>query len=135
MKQPARILVVDDSDDDVFFLRRAFAKTGLSPSIAHAPDGEKALEHLLKTAPLPDLITLDLKMPRLDGFGMLERLRNHPRLANVPVVVLTASFLEEDKNKAKALGARAFFTKPASSEDFIALVTNISQQWLPALAA
>jgi CheY-like chemotaxis protein len=135
MKQPARILVVDDSDDDVFFLRHAFSEAGLSPSIAHAPDGEKALEHLLRAAPLPDLITLDLKMPLLDGFGVLEQLRTHPRLANVPVVVLTASFLEEDKNKAKALGARAFFTKPTNSEDFIALVISIYQQWLPALAA
>jgi len=135
MKQPARILVADDSRDDVFLLRQAFSEAGLAASIDHMLDGEQAIQYLLKADPAPDLILLDLKMPRMDGFGVLECLRTQPRLRDLPVVVLSASIIEEDKNKAKALGARAFFTKPASSEDLIALVTNISQQWLPALAA
>jgi len=131
MKQPARILVADDSRDDVFLLRQAFSEAGLAASIDHMLDGEQAIQYLLKADPAPDLILLDLKMPRMDGFGVLEWLRTQPRLGHLPAVVLSASIIQEDKNKAKALGAHAFFTKPADFEDFIGLATNIYHQWLP----
>src|SRR6266436_9869148 len=110
------ILVVDDSEDDVFFLCRAFEKAGLDNSIVHVWDGEEAVDYLSgqnafadrSRYPLPKLMLLDVKMPKLNGFDVLQWLLTRTDLEKLPVVMLSSSFQPEDKEKAKALGATEY---------------------------
>jgi len=102
------ILVADDDENDVFFLRRAFAKSGLLHTLIHVSDGQKAIEYLLgegiyanrNSNPFPDLLLLDLKMPKTDGFDVLATLQSLPQL-ELPVVVFSTSALTVDVQAAK----------------------------------
>jgi CheY-like chemotaxis protein len=122
--QPIRILLVEDSFDDVFFFRRAVQKCGVAAVTYVAADGLDAIDYLLHKGhfadaahyPPPDIIFLDLKMPHVDGFELLDWIRNHPECAQPSVVVLTSSKQPEDQERAQALGALAFLIKPATPE-------------------
>src|SRR6266481_1426805 len=110
------VLVADDDENDVLLLRRAFQKAGLSHTIVHVKDGEEVINYLAAVGanakPSPNLLLLDLNMPRLDGFDVLEWLRNRPERLPVPVVVLSSSVLPKDKEKAETLGAHEYLVKP-----------------------
>lgn len=131
------ILVADDDENDVFFLRRAFAKSGLLHTIIHVSDGQKALEYVLgegiyadrKSNPFPDLLLLDLKMPRTDGFDVLATLRSLPAL-DLPVVVFSTSALTMDVQMAKKLGALDYFMKPVDQDEILKVVFNLHERWL-----
>jgi CheY-like chemotaxis protein len=131
------ILVVDDDENDVFFLRRAFTKSGLLHTIIHVSDGQKAIEYLLgegpyadrNSNPFPDLLLLDLKMPRTDGFDVLATLQSLPTL-DLPVVVLSTSALMVDIQMAKKLGARDYVVKPVDQDEMVKVALNFHQQWL-----
>src|SRR5260221_12904186 len=103
------VLVADDDENDVLFLRRAFQKAGLYHTIVQVKDGQEAVNYLASVGananPLPSLFVLDLKMPRLDGFDVLEWLRNRSERLPVSVVVFSSSGLPNDKEKAETLGA------------------------------
>jgi CheY-like chemotaxis protein len=127
---PARsepvILLAEDEDNDVLMFRRAFAQLGIAAPIQVVRDGEQAMAYLKGTGrfsnraefPLPDIFLLDLKMPRANGFEVLEWLRAQPRFSSIRVVVLTTSGDVNDINKAYDLGATSFLTKPVDFREF-----------------
>src|SRR5690242_11862002 len=107
--QTPAILVVEDNEDDVFFLRRALEKAGVTLPVHLARDGQEAMEYLSGTGrfsdrtenPLPSLIFLDLKMPCVDGFRVLDWMQRQPSLRHINVVVLTSSPEQCDRHQAK----------------------------------
>lgn len=137
MNDPKIILVADDDENDVFFLRRAFAKSGLPHTIIHVSDGQKCIEYLLgsgpyadrKANPFPDLLLLDLKMPRTDGFDVLAALKSLPEI-DLPVVVLSTSALTVDIQTAKKLGAREYVVKPVDQDEMVKVALNFHERWL-----
>lgn len=132
------ILVAEDDENDVLLLRRSFEKAGLAHKLEHAWNGEVALDYLAGLPPFsnrdehpfPDLLLLDIKMPRVDGFDLLTLLQSHRELSTLPVVVLSSSLLESDKQKALSLGAREVLTKPVDIDAYRDLVLGLRQRWL-----
>jgi len=132
------VLIADDDSNDVFFLRRAFEKAGLAHPVLDVPDGERAINYLSGTEhyadrsqfPLPSLLFLDLKMPKVSGFEVLEWLSTQNSLQSLKVVVLRTSGLPSDIQKAKNLGAHDYRVKPADIDDMISMVKEVAQRWL-----
>src|SRR6267142_5224903 len=118
--QHAVILLVEDREDDVLIIAKAFAEARLDNEVRVVSDGEAAIQYLKGEGiyadrskyPLPNLILLDLKMPKVDGFEVLRWLRQQPAFANIVVVVLTMSTAIRDVNLAYQLGANSFMVKP-----------------------
>ncbi len=137
-KDCAHILIVEDHEDDVLFFRRAFRLADLHHRITHVRDGDEALRYLSRQAPyddnaqypVPDVIVLDLKMPGRDGFEVLQWLREQKGLKPAPVVVLTSSERDEDKQRAKELGASSFYTKPVDFTKLVGVAKDINRRWL-----
>ena len=129
------ILYVEDDDNDVFIMRRAFQEAEITHPLMIAPDGRAAMDYLSgerAKSPWPCLMLLDLKMPLVSGFEVLEWMRRGPRrkFDALPVVVLTSSAHEEDMRRAYALGANAYLIKPASPPRLIAMAKSIREFWL-----
>jgi two-component system response regulator len=125
------ILLVEDNEDDIELTMRAFRKGGLQAPIAVCRDGEEALARLLDdTAPLPHVVLLDLKLPKVGGLEVLQRVRAHPRTKFLPVVVLTSSLEERDMVESYSLGANSYVRKPVSFADFAEAVRHLGVYWL-----
>ena len=131
------VLLVEDNRDDELLTIRAFKKNNLRNEIVVARDGVEALEYLFCTGPhaqrepsLPELVLLDLKLPRLDGLEVLRRVRADERTAVLPVVILTSSKQEEDLMKSYQLGANSYVRKPVEFEAFLEAVKNLGLYWL-----
>jgi len=128
------ILVVEDDPDDAFLVRRAFARTHPHVHLHFASDGEQAVEYLSREAPqaasLPDIVLLDLKLPRMSGLELLKWLRASPRLRRLPVVVLTSSRERKDVDEAYDLGANSYLVKPVSSDSARSLGSTLGLYWL-----
>lgn len=131
MPQPiAPLLLVDDDEGDLFLLQRALQKANLTFPERIATNGEEAIDYLSgngpfadRTAfPIPRAVFLDLKMPFVSGFEVLEWLRTQPQLASVPVFVLTGSSIERDRQRALELGARQYLTKPPTPDILLHLL-------------
>lgn len=122
------VLLVEDNPDHALLAKLGISRLDEVREVRVAGDGVQALE-LLEAGPPPDLVLLDLKLPRLDGFAVLERLRAHPSLRGVPVVVLSTSPAEVDRARSVALGASAYLRKPL---DPGALRTLLRERWGPA---
>ncbi len=112
------VLLVEDSEDDSFFFQRAVEKATIPCEVKHVMDGQTAVEYLgqCESSMLPSLIFLDLKMPVVDGFEVLEWLRSQPLMQSIPVVVLSGSNQESDKRRARDLGASDYLVKPITPE-------------------
>jgi len=124
------VLLVEDDPGDVLMTREAFEDNKLSNRLAVVPDGVTAMEFLRKEgeyadAPTPDLILLDLNLPRMDGREVLAALKADDALRSIPVVVLTTSEAEEDVVRSYSLHANAYVTKPVDFEAFINVVRQI----------
>ena len=127
--QPA-ILLVEDSEDDVFLFRRALEKAKITIPLHVARDGQEALDYLAGDAkfsdrslnPLPSLMFLDLKLPYVLGFEVLDWIRKQTLLANIPVVVLTSSPEDRDRKRAQELGAKAYLVKPPNREMLLEII-------------
>lgn len=138
MKSQPTVLVADDDANDIFFLRRAFQKAGLSCPIVEVPDGEKAINYLAGSDgfsdrvrfPIPNLLFLDLKMPKVSGFEVLEWLQKHNGIGRMKIIVLSSSNLPGDMQKARLLGAHDYRVKPADIDDMISMVKEVTKQWL-----
>lgn len=130
MTQPLRVMLIDDSQTDLTLAEEAFALVDQPCLLITVPSGTAALEAL--TAPdatLPDLVLLDINMPGMNGFTVLERLKAHPRLKSLPVVMLTTSTAEEDIQQAYQLHASAYLPKPVAFERFFEQVQCLVAFW------
>jgi CheY-like chemotaxis protein len=131
------VLVAEDNDNDAQMLRRAFQQAGLVVPLYVVSDGDEAVEYLQgsgryanrKRFPVPDLLLLDLKMPRKDGFQVIEWVRKQPSLAPLRIVVLTSSDEIRDVNQAYRLGANSFLVKPLDFTDFKNTIHDILTYW------
>ena len=131
---PLQVLLVEDDPGDVLIAQEAFALAGNGDQVqlTVVGDGLEALallDELQKQGPnaLPDLVLLDLNLPRMGGLETLDRIKHDPRRAHVPVVVLTTSRLEEDVTAAWRLHANAYVTKPVDFDDFVSTVHQVHQ--------
>jgi two-component system response regulator len=129
-----RVLLVDDDEDHVFLVRRALADLAdVAVTVEVAGDGERALERLARTRFEPDgqpqLVLLDLKMPRMDGLELLGRIRADEAARELPVVVLTSSERQEDREEALRLGATWFVCKPTDGHRFRSEVQQLGDRW------
>ena len=122
------ILLVEDNPMDADLTLRAFAKHNLSNPVHVARDGEEALAWIPRWEagePLPAVILLDLKLPRVDGLEVLRQIKSHPRLSVIPVVVLTSSSESKDMQRAYELGANSYIVKPVNFEKFMEVAAQI----------
>lgn len=134
------ILLAEDSRDDAFLLRRAFMAAGVSCAIIDVRNGQQAINYLngdplyadRATFPIPHLVILDLKMPLVDGFEVLKWLKTQPTLKSVPVVVLSSSNLETDREKARTLGAQDYLVKPNDPKELVKVAQKLQERWLDA---
>ncbi len=125
------ILVVEDNEDDFFLLSRALGQMG-GAKIEWAKDGVEAkalLEKACLAGVLPACIILDLVMPRMDGFALLDFLRTQPLLAGIPANVMTTSINPTDMARAYRLGARAFMVKPSTYDALVQMSHHLRNQW------
>lgn len=132
--QPIEILLVEDDDDDVRLTTKAFQKDRILNRVHRVEDGVQALEFLRREgdfadAVTPDLILLDLNMPRKTGREVLEELNQDPELSDIPVVVLTTSDDEKDIAFSEEHGAAGFITKPIDLNKFRDLLKMINDFW------
>jgi CheY-like chemotaxis protein len=138
MKQPkdVRILLVEDNPDDVELTLRAFKKHNLTNEITVARDGEEALEILFNPQrdipgqKRPDLILLDLKLPKVEGLEVLRQIKGHSQIKLIPVVILTSSREEDDLIKSYQLGVNSYIRKPVDFDKFTEVVMQLGLYWL-----
>jgi CheY-like chemotaxis protein len=131
-RTPIEVLLVEDDPGDVLMTREAFEEHKLRNSLSVVSDGAEALAYLRREgqyadAPVPDLILLDLNLPRRDGREVLAEIKKDPVLCRIPVVVLTTSQAEEDVLRSYQLHANAYVTKPVDFDRFITVVKQIDE--------
>ncbi len=131
------ILMAEDDPDDRLLMEEAVAEAGLDAALYYVADGRELVDHLARIKaghaggrePLPDLILLDLNMPRMDGREVLEWIMAGQDFQHIPVVVLTTTSSPEDRSSARVLGTADFLVKPTSFEDLVALVRSLPEYW------
>ena len=131
-----RILLVEDNPDDVLIAERSLKKGNMSEKsdLSVVNDGQAALDFLHRRgeygdAPRPDLILLDLNLPKIDGHEVLSEIKKNENLRRIPVIVLTISEREEDMVKAYNSGASGYITKPPSSAEFAKVIETVLDYW------
>lgn len=132
------ILLVEDNPDDELLTIRAFARSNIANQVVVVRDGLEALDWLFCEGEYasrditdePQVILLDLKLPRLDGLGVLRRMRADPRTALLPVIVMTSSNEDEDVIRSYELGANSYVRKPVAFDRFVEAVQNLGLFWL-----
>jgi two-component system, response regulator len=132
------ILLVEDNPDDELLTLRALKKNGVLNEVVVARDGVEALDYLFGTGShagrdtgvMPQLILLDLKLPRIDGLEVLRRLRSDERTRLLPVVILTSSREQQDMVDGYGLGANSYVRKPVNFEQFVSAVEQLKLYWL-----
>jgi two-component system, chemotaxis family, response regulator Rcp1 len=132
--RPAEILLVEDNEDDVELTRIGFKKSKLLLNLHHAKDGVECMEFLRKqgaygNAPRPDLILLDLNMPRMDGREVLAEIVADEALCNLPVIVLTTSTDDEEIAKMYNLRCSSYLAKPVDFDQFLHVVQSLADYW------
>lgn len=135
---PLTILLVEDNLDHAVLVQRNLEEFQVANKIFHVEDGEAALDYVhgrgiyadQNTYPRPDLILLDLRLPRIDGLEVLKEIKSHNDLHTIPVVILTTSDGERDMAKAYEYHANSYVTKPVDFETFAQLLKDIGFYWL-----
>lgn len=136
MMQEKIILLVEDNPKDEALTLRALRKSNIVNRVDIARDGAEALDYLLapdaegKERPLPQLVLLDLKLPKVDGHEVLRRIRAEPRTALLPVVILTTSVEDADRFDSYRLGANSYVRKPVDFAQFVEAVGQLGLYWL-----
>ena len=136
-KNHSYILLVEDNPDDIELTVLAFNKNKIANDIKVVEDGQEAIDFLMGDHPdgvqkngYPELILLDLKLPKLDGHEVLKRIKSHDPLKRVPVVILTSSQEEEDILRVYDLVANSYVRKPVDYQEFLGVVNNLGVYWL-----
>lgn len=132
------ILLVEDNPNDVELTLRAFEKSNINKEIVVARDGEQAIQYLFSTGPhagrdpndMPEVVLLDMKLPKIDGLGVLRRMRADERTRRLPVVMLTSSREERDVVTSYDLGANSFVRKPVDFGEFVDAARYLGIYWL-----
>jgi CheY-like chemotaxis protein len=131
---PPIVLIAENDRDEVFLLQRDFSKTGLPYELRFVSNGREAIDYLSHTPPYDDhtcqtpfAVVLDLNMPIVDGFEVLEWMNCHPTFKDLPVIIHTTSDLPSDRQRAKQLGASAYIVKSLLASELGALFTTIDQ--------
>ena len=140
ISEHGHILVAEDDPTDAYFFERAFRRAGLPVTLHFVRDGQEVLDYLQGEGqfadrtchPLPQLLLLDLKMPRLDGFDVLEWVRKQPGMSGVLIVIFSSSEEPRDMNRAYGLGANSYLVKPHSMAELTALIGQFKKYWLEA---
>ena len=132
--KPIHVLIVDDSESDIFLMRSLLEQQKLYLHIEEVYDGEQALQFLKNESPFeekhrPDLIILDINMPRLNGFEVLKEIQNFPEYKRIPVIILTTSKEDEDIMRSYELQASCYVTKPVDLNQFQKIVAQLSDFW------
>lgn len=131
---PANILLVEDNEGDIFLMEDALEEAGLSRNFCAVRDGEEALDYLLQKGPyknaiVPDLILLDLNLPKINGCELLTRIKTYSHLQGIPVVILSTSSSLEDKKSSYKACADGFITKPVDADSFPSVIRQIKSYW------
>jgi CheY-like chemotaxis protein len=134
----ASLLYIEDEENDVFFMKMAFERTGLAHTLHSVSNGKEAIAYLAghgpysdrSRYPLPAVILLDLNLPLISGFEVLQWLRQQPHLERLPVVVFSSSGRPEDMKKAQELGANDYLLKPTSGMGFSDVARRMQERWL-----
>ena len=134
-----RILVVEDNPGDLYLIRASLSLGDIPKQLSVVTDGEEALQFLSRTgshqeAPIPDLILLDLNLPKVDGREVLERIKADPEWRHIPVVVLSTSTSERDVAGAYENHANCYLSKPHGVDEYLDLVHEIESYWLSCVA-
>ena len=132
------ILLVEDNPDDVEITRRALTRSRLANDLHVTRDGQEALDFLFRLGqygngadtPRPDLILLDLNLPKVNGIEVLERIRANEHVSIIPVIMLTASEREEDVARSYKLGSNTYISKPVEFEKFLHAIELIGEYWI-----
>ena len=133
------IILVEDNPDDAALVIRALKKNNLANNLVHLNDGVEALDYIFGTGTFqdkgtqrahPKVILLDLKMPRINGIEVLERVKGDPRTKSIPVVVLTSSAEDPDVKRCYELGANSYIVKPVEFDNFHKAVSELGFYWL-----
>jgi len=133
---PAQILLIEDDPHDVELIQLALESYNLINSMEVVYDGEQALHYLLGSTsgsplhPLPRLVLLDLKLPKISGVRVLEEIRHHPRTRNLVVVVMTSSQEDRDLNTCYDLGVNSYIVKPLDFQQFIEIARQVGLYWM-----
>lgn len=136
MDDPGEILLVEDNPNDIELILAALSENELSDEVFVVRDGEEALDYLrrqgaheLRSVENPKVVLLDLKLPKVDGLEVLERIKTDPDLKTIPVVMLTSSREERDLLRSYDLGTNAYVVKPMSFKEFIEAVKEVGLFW------
>jgi len=138
-KIPITILICDDDEDDRMLTQQALEDAHISNELRFVEDGEQLLDYLCQrgrfagetgAAPRPGLILLDLNMPEMDGREALKRIKSDPSLVDIPIVVLTTSWLDEDVIRSYRLGVNSFITKPVTFSGLVDAMNVLGRYWL-----
>lgn len=133
--RPAELLLIEDNSGDILLTKEALEEIGFNENLNVVTDGEAALDFLYKRgryelAPTPDLIILDLNIPRIDGRELLAKIKSDKNLKKIPVLVLSTSKSERDVKHCYELQANCYLVKPVDFEEFLEIVRYIQYFWL-----
>jgi CheY-like chemotaxis protein len=136
--KPVNFLIAEDDPDDRLLIHEAFEESRVSNRINFVEDGVQLMDYLRRqdkftdpaSSPTPDLILLDLNMPRKDGREALAEIKSDPRLRYIPVVVLTTSKAEEDIMRSYDIGAASYITKPVTFDGLVEAIKGFKQYWV-----
>jgi CheY-like chemotaxis protein len=131
------LLCVEDNEDDIFFMDRIFKQIGARCELAFVRDGIEAIDYLSGKGkykdrskhPLPTIILMDLKMPRMNGFEVLEWMQKQPEIKLIPTIVVTSSTMQEDVTRAYRLGANAVMNKPVDKDSLLQMLKTFHIYW------
>ena len=133
MAKPLHILVVEDNDDDVVLIEAAFTESSLDASYDLVRDGEEAMHYLrgddVTPSHKPDLVLLDINMPRKNGFEVLHDIKEDPELRHIPVIMLTTSSRDSDVVQAYRGGAASYLVKPLRFDELKAMARKLADYW------
>jgi CheY-like chemotaxis protein len=128
------VLLVDDNPADLDLTSEALSRSRFATTVRSVPDGMEAMAYLQRSGPYletdaPDLVILDLNLPKKDGRSVLSDLKSHPTLKNIPVVIFSTSRSQQDIRAVYALGANSYVTKPGNLNEYVSTIASLGEYW------